>query len=80
MITNDLLPCLSPLLQLFQHMLHREFEEEKMRPLSRKFTEWVYGPVRSSLYDMSSLDTDEDNSVLEIIIFGSEIPVRMLSL
>ena len=47
-----------------------------MRPLSRKFKEWVYGPVHSSLYDMSSIDTNEDNSVLEIIIFGSEIPVR----
>uniref|UniRef100_A0A3B4A628 Ion transport domain-containing protein n=1 Tax=Periophthalmus magnuspinnatus TaxID=409849 RepID=A0A3B4A628_9GOBI len=37
------------------------------RPLSRKFTEWVYGPVHFSLYDTSSIDTDEDNSVLEII-------------
>ncbi|KAM4589284.1 transient receptor potential cation channel subfamily V member 1-like isoform 1-T1 [Fundulus diaphanus] len=61
---------------LFSHMLNREFMDEEMRPLSRKFTEWVYGPVHSSLYDMSSMDTDENNSVLEIIIFGSEIPNR----
>lgn len=47
-----------------------------MRPLSRKFTEWVYGPVHSSLYDISSIDTDEENSVLEIVVCGSEIPVR----
>lgn len=47
-----------------------------MRPLSRKITEWVYGPVHSSLYDISSVDTNEDNSVLDIIVFGSEMPVR----
>lgn len=46
-----------------------------MRPLSRKFTEWVYGPVRSSLFDTSSIDTDEHNSVLEIVIFGNDVPV-----
>uniref|UniRef100_A0A669AZB0 Ion transport domain-containing protein n=1 Tax=Oreochromis niloticus TaxID=8128 RepID=A0A669AZB0_ORENI len=56
------------------HMLHREFMDEETRPLSRKFTEWVYGPVHSSLYDMTSIDTNEEDSVLEIIIFGSEIP------
>ncbi len=51
-----------------------------MRPLSRKFTEWVYGPVHSSLYDMSSIDTNEEDSVLEIVVFGSEIPVRNIYL
>ncbi|XP_039987251.1 transient receptor potential cation channel subfamily V member 1-like [Xiphias gladius] len=61
---------------LFRHILHREFADEEMRPLSRKFTEWVYGPVRSSLYDMSSIDTNEENSVLQIVVFGSEIPNR----
>ncbi|XP_076590832.1 transient receptor potential cation channel subfamily V member 1-like [Chaetodon auriga] len=61
---------------LFRHMLQREFMDEAMRPLSRKFTEWVYGPVRSSLYDLSSIDTNEDGSVLDIIVFGSEIPNR----
>ncbi|XP_037632140.1 transient receptor potential cation channel subfamily V member 1-like [Sebastes umbrosus] len=61
---------------LFKHMLQREFVGEEMRPLSRKFTEWVYGPVRSSLYDTSSIDTIEDDSVLEIVVFGTEIPNR----
>ncbi|XP_049895882.1 transient receptor potential cation channel subfamily V member 1-like [Epinephelus moara] len=61
---------------LFKHMLHREFVDEEMRPLSRKFTEWVYGPVHSSLYDLSSIDTNEKNSVLEIVVFSSEIPNR----
>ncbi|XP_017292870.1 transient receptor potential cation channel subfamily V member 1 [Kryptolebias marmoratus] len=61
---------------LFRHMLNQEFVDEETRPLSRKFTEWVYGPVHSSLYDMSSIDTTENNSVLEIIVFGSEIPNR----
>ncbi|XP_055003658.1 transient receptor potential cation channel subfamily V member 1-like isoform X2 [Boleophthalmus pectinirostris] len=61
---------------LLKHMLHREFMDKESRPLSRKFTEWVYGPVHSSLYDTSSIDTDEDNSVLEIVVFGSQIPNR----
>ncbi|XP_042342627.1 transient receptor potential cation channel subfamily V member 1-like [Plectropomus leopardus] len=61
---------------LFKHMCHREFVDEELKPLSRKFTEWVYGPVHSSLYDLSSIDTNEDNSVLEIVIFGNEIPNR----
>ncbi|TNN01552.1 hypothetical protein fugu_010934 [Takifugu bimaculatus] len=49
-------------------------QDERMRSLSRKFTEWVYGPVRSSLFDTSSIDTDQRNSVLEIVIFGNDIP------
>lgn len=46
-----------------------------MKCLSSKFTEWVYGPVRSSLFDTSSIDTDQQNSVLEIVIFGRDVPV-----
>lgn len=45
--------------------------------MSRKFTEWAYGPVHSSLYDLSSIDTSEKNSVLEIIAYSSETPVSM---
>lgn len=67
----------SPPFQLFRHMLNREFMDEETRLLSRKFTECVYGPVHSSLYDTSSIDTSECNSVLEIIVYGNEIPVRM---
>ncbi|KAM3615569.1 uncharacterized protein V6R79_004262 [Siganus canaliculatus] len=61
---------------IFRHILHREFTDESMRPLSRKLTEWVYGPVHSSLYDTSSIDTTEDNSVLDILAYGGEIPNR----
>uniref|UniRef100_A0A8C8GPH1 Ion transport domain-containing protein n=1 Tax=Oncorhynchus tshawytscha TaxID=74940 RepID=A0A8C8GPH1_ONCTS len=50
--------------------------EEETRNLSRKFTEWVYGPVHSSLYDLDSLDSYEKNSVLEIIVYSSDIPNR----
>lgn len=45
--------------------------------MSRKFTEWAYGPVHSSLYDLSCIDTCEKNSVLEIIAYSSETPVSM---
>uniref|UniRef100_A0A4W5MKT4 Transient receptor potential cation channel, subfamily V, member 1 n=1 Tax=Hucho hucho TaxID=62062 RepID=A0A4W5MKT4_9TELE len=61
---------------LFKHMMHREFQERETRHLSRKFTEWVYGPVHSSLYDLASLDSYEKNSVLEIIVYSSDIPNR----
>ncbi|XP_056139464.1 transient receptor potential cation channel subfamily V member 1-like [Lampris incognitus] len=63
-------------IRLFRHLVQREFMDEETKHLSRKFTEWVYGPVHSSLYDTTSLDTNEENSVLEIIVFGSEIPDR----
>lgn len=62
-------------LQLFSHILQREFQESHTKHLSRKFTEWVYGPVTSSLYDLASVDSYEDNSVLEILVYGSDIPV-----
>lgn len=61
---------------IFSHILQREFQENHIKHLSRKFTEWVYGPVHSSLYDLSSVDSYENNSVLEILIYGSDIPNR----
>ncbi|KAM7398417.1 hypothetical protein PAMA_006366 [Pampus argenteus] len=61
---------------LFSHILHREFHESHTKHLSRKFTEWVYGPVHSSLYDLASVDSYEDNSVVEILVYGSDIPNR----
>uniref|UniRef100_UPI0037E7BFA1 transient receptor potential cation channel subfamily V member 1 n=1 Tax=Semicossyphus pulcher TaxID=241346 RepID=UPI0037E7BFA1 len=61
---------------VFSHILKKEFQESDTKHLSRKFTEWVYGPVTSSLYDLASLDSYEDNSVLEILVYGSGIPNR----
>uniref|UniRef100_A0A3B5L512 Transient receptor potential cation channel, subfamily V, member 1 n=1 Tax=Xiphophorus couchianus TaxID=32473 RepID=A0A3B5L512_9TELE len=63
-------------LQVFSHILQREFQVNHFKHLSRKFTEWAYGPVHSSLYDLTSVDSYENNSVLEILIYGSEIPNR----
>ncbi|KAI7812786.1 transient receptor potential cation channel subfamily V member 1 [Triplophysa rosa] len=60
---------------LFKHIVQREFKD--CRQLSRKITEWAYGPVCSSLYDLASLDSYEKNSVLKIIVYGSEIPNRL---
>uniref|UniRef100_A0A671RJ05 Transient receptor potential cation channel subfamily V member 1-like n=1 Tax=Sinocyclocheilus anshuiensis TaxID=1608454 RepID=A0A671RJ05_9TELE len=62
-------------LGLLKHIVQREFKGR--RHLSRKITEWAYGPVCSSLYDLASLDTYEKNSALEIIVYGSEIPNRL---
>lgn len=61
---------------LFSHILRREFHEPHTKHLSRKFTEWVYGPVQSSLYDLNSVDSFEQNSVLDILVYGNGIPNR----
>ncbi|KAK2111079.1 Transient receptor putative cation channel sub V member 2 [Saguinus oedipus] len=60
-------------LQIFSHILQREFSGPSQH-LSRKFTEWCYGPVRVSLYDLASVDSWEENSVLEIIAFHCKSP------
>ncbi|XP_053474427.1 transient receptor potential cation channel subfamily V member 1-like [Ictalurus furcatus] len=62
---------------LLKHILHREFLQEECRHLSRMFTEWAYGPVCGSLYDLDDIDTYEPNSVLEIVVNGTEIPNRL---
>ncbi|POI32403.1 hypothetical protein CIB84_003845, partial [Bambusicola thoracicus] len=61
---------------IFAYILRREIKDPECRHLSRKFTEWAYGPVHSSLYDLSCVDTCEKNSVLEIIAYSSETPNR----
>ncbi|KAK2879767.1 transient receptor potential cation channel subfamily V member 1 [Channa argus] len=61
---------------IFSHILKREFQDNHTKHLSRKFTEWVYGPVHCFLYDLASVDSYEDNSVLDILIYGSDIPNR----
>ncbi|XP_048369840.1 transient receptor potential cation channel subfamily V member 4 [Sphaerodactylus townsendi] len=59
---------------IFQHIIRREIKDEDARHLSRKFKDWAYGPVYSSLYDLSSLDTcGEEVSVLEILVYNSKI-------
>ncbi|XP_063081893.1 transient receptor potential cation channel subfamily V member 4 [Cavia porcellus] len=62
---------------IFQHIIRREVTDEDTRHLSRKFKDWAYGPVYSSLYDLSSLDTcGEEVSVLEILVYNSKIENR----
>nr|XP_056715197.1 transient receptor potential cation channel subfamily V member 4 [Euleptes europaea] len=62
---------------IFQHIIRREIKDEDARHLSRKFKDWAYGPVYSSLYDLSSLDTcGEEVSVLEILVYNSKIENR----
>ncbi|XP_036924794.1 transient receptor potential cation channel subfamily V member 2 isoform X2 [Sturnira hondurensis] len=62
-------------MEIFRHILQREFSGP-CQSLSRKFTEWCYGPVRVSLYDLASVDSWEENSVLEIIAFHCRSPHR----
>ncbi|KAM5216174.1 transient receptor potential cation channel subfamily V member 1 isoform 2-T3 [Hipposideros larvatus] len=68
---------LHALVEVLAYILQREIQEPECRHLSRKFTEWAYGPVHSSLYDLSCIDTCEKNSVLEVIAYSSsETPNR----
>ncbi|KAB0394458.1 hypothetical protein E2I00_014479 [Balaenoptera physalus] len=70
---------LPPPMQIFQHIIRREVTDEDTRHLSRKFKDWAYGPVYSSLYDLSSLDTcGEEASVLEILVYNSKIEIKDL--
>ncbi|XP_032471856.1 transient receptor potential cation channel subfamily V member 2 isoform X9 [Phocoena sinus] len=62
-------------IEILRHILQREFLGP-CQSLSRKFTEWSYGPVRVSLYDLASVDSWEENSVLEIIAFHCQSPHR----
>lgn len=64
--------------QILKYILSREIKEKPLRSLSRKFTDWAYGPVSSSLYDLTNVDTTTDNSVLEIIVYNTNIDVRLL--
>ncbi|XP_060612825.2 transient receptor potential cation channel subfamily V member 2 [Anolis sagrei] len=62
--------------EIFKHIIQREVTDPEFRHLSRKFTEWTYGPVQVSLYDLSSVDSFEKNSVLEILAYSSDTPNR----
>lgn len=67
--------CGSSCPQILKYILSREIKEKPLRSLSRKFTDWAYGPVSSSLYDLTNVDTTTDNSVLEIIVYNTNIDV-----
>lgn len=60
-----------------KYILSREIKEKPLRSLSRKFTDWAYGPVSSSLYDLTNVDTTTDNSVLEIIVYNTNLDVGL---
>ncbi|KAM4687592.1 transient receptor potential cation channel subfamily V member 3-like [Discoglossus pictus] len=62
--------------QILKHILQRNFDHKhrdgvNMNNLSRKFLEWEYGPVSCSLYDLTQVDTVENNSVLRIAVYNT---------
>ena len=59
--------------EILKYILSREIKDKRLRSLSRKFTDWAYGPVSSSLYDLTNVDTTTENSVLEIIVYNTNI-------
>nr|XP_020664683.1 transient receptor potential cation channel subfamily V member 3 isoform X2 [Pogona vitticeps] len=63
-------------LEILKYILSREIKEKTIRSLSRKFTDWAYGPVQSNLYDLTELDTTSENSVLDIIVYNTNIGNR----
>ncbi|XP_072909209.1 transient receptor potential cation channel subfamily V member 3-like isoform X1 [Hemitrygon akajei] len=66
--------------EIFRNILNREIKDKKYRKLSRKVTDWAYGPVASSLYDITGVDTTEKKSVLQIVVFNTKIQNRHLLL
>ncbi|KAM9596700.1 transient receptor potential cation channel subfamily V member 3 [Trichechus inunguis] len=62
--------------EILKYILSREIKEKPLRSLSRKFTDWAYGPVSSSLYDLTNVDTTTESSVLEIIVYNTNIDNR----
>ncbi|XP_061461291.1 transient receptor potential cation channel subfamily V member 3 isoform X2 [Rhineura floridana] len=63
-------------LEILKYILSREIKDKPNRSLSRKFTDWAYGPVQSSLYDLTELDTTSENSLLDIIVYNTNIGNR----
>ncbi|XP_078278886.1 transient receptor potential cation channel subfamily V member 3-like [Rhinoraja longicauda] len=66
--------------EIFRNILNREMKDKQHLKLSRKVTDWAYGPVTSSLYDISGVDTSEQMSVLKIVVFNTKIQNRHLLL
>uniref|UniRef100_H3ADL8 Uncharacterized protein n=1 Tax=Latimeria chalumnae TaxID=7897 RepID=H3ADL8_LATCH len=62
--------------KILEYILSRELKDEKTLHLSRKLTDWVYGPLCSSLYDLNDLDTSKKNSVLHLIVYNSKLSNR----
>ncbi|XP_063813439.1 transient receptor potential cation channel subfamily V member 3 [Pseudophryne corroboree] len=62
--------------EILHYILSREIKEKENRILSRKFTDWAYGPVSSSLYDLKDVDTCSRNSLLEIVVYNTDINNR----
>ncbi|KAM4048345.1 transient receptor potential cation channel subfamily V member 3-like isoform 2-T2 [Anomaloglossus baeobatrachus] len=63
-------------LEMLKYILSREIKDEENRLLSRKFTDWGYGPVSSSLYDLQDVDTSSQNSILEMVVYNIHIKNR----
>ncbi|XP_039770468.1 transient receptor potential cation channel subfamily V member 2-like [Ornithorhynchus anatinus] len=60
-------------LQLFRHILSREFPiNDRMHHLSRRFVEWTYGPICTSLYDLDEVDTTDQQSALKIVVYSNK--------
>lgn len=66
--------------EIFRNILSREIKDKQHSKLSRKVTDWAYGPVTSSLYDITGVDTGEEKSVLKIVVFNTKIQNRHLLL
>ncbi|XP_043541059.1 transient receptor potential cation channel subfamily V member 3-like [Chiloscyllium plagiosum] len=59
--------------EIFRSILGREMKDKEHMDLSRKITDWAYGPISSSLYDITGVDTFEKNSVLKVVVFNTKI-------
>ncbi|KAG8590649.1 hypothetical protein GDO81_006826 [Engystomops pustulosus] len=63
-------------LEILKYILNREMKDDENKTLSRKITDWSYGPVSSSLYDLKGVDTESPNSILETLVHNTRIKDR----
>ncbi|KAM3936033.1 transient receptor potential cation channel subfamily V member 3-like [Leptodactylus fuscus] len=63
-------------LEMLKYILSREIKDEENKILSRKLTDWAYGPVSSSVYDLKDVDTSSENSILEMLVYNTRIENR----
>lgn len=60
---------ISTLFQMFQHLMQK-----------RKHIQWSYGPLTSTLYDLTEIDSSgDDQSLLELIVTTKKREVQRLS-
>ncbi|XP_071989631.1 transient receptor potential cation channel subfamily V member 3-like [Engystomops pustulosus] len=63
-------------LEILKYILNREIKDDENRMWSWKITDWSYGPVSSIFYDLEGVDTSSKKSILEMLVYNTDIKDR----